>query len=190
MTTKKSAADAAPARVIGAATSRVPRSHAGAKVVVASKLPMALELYLETKTTQTRRYQGSVWTEEVFVPKLDSPRVTISGTNYPIGAPPPGVIWPERPRLVRGTALTFNVDKDFWETWREQHKATKFIQNNLIAAFDNEEDARAWAGEHLAEKSGLDPMIPDTDPRWPKKITAIEARKLADGEVEDEVAAA
>lgn len=181
---------AAPKRVVGAATSRVVKSHAGAKVVVASKLPMALELSLETKTIQERRFQGSIWTEEVYVPVPDTPKVTISGTNYPIGAPPPGVLWPERPRMARGAALTFNVDKDFWETWAKQKKDSPFIKNNLVAAFDNEADARAWAGEHQKQKSGLDPMIPDTDPRWPRKVSAIEARKVAQGEDEDEVAAA
>ena len=166
--------------------SRVIKSHAGAKVVVASKLTNAQELFLEMKTTQTRRYQGSVWTEEVNVPVPDGVHVVVAGTNYPIGAPPPGIVWPDRPRMAHGAALTFNVDKDFWDIWYEAHKTTPMIKNHLLAAFDTEADARAWAREYQKADSGLNPLVPDNDRRWPRKVTAIEARKSVEESAEVE----
>jgi hypothetical protein len=185
----------APKKVVGAATSKVIKSHAGAKVVVASKIPQAIELFLEMKTEKTQRYQGSIWTEEVFVPVPDSPRVTISGTAYPIGAPPEGMVWPDKPRGGSGAAFTFNVDKDFWETWLEQHKSTEMVKNNLIAAFDTEADARAWAKEHEKQLSGMEPISRELDPegrltdrRVKKRMTAFEARKIAEETTDPEAA--
>jgi hypothetical protein len=190
------AAEVAPKKVVGAATSKVVKSHAGAKVIVASKIPQAVELFLEMPVDKEQRFQGSIWVEKVFVQAPNTPRYVIAGTSYPVGAPPEGMVWPDKPRGAYGAAFTYNVDKDFWETWFALHRETEMVRNNLIAAFDDEASARAWAKEHEKADSGLEPISRATDSegrlldrRIQKRMSPFEARKLAQESTEPAAAA-
>lgn len=180
-------AKAPPPLTPKAAVSKVKPGHAGGKVIVASKLPMALELQLEVKTTTMHRYKGEVWPEEVYAKQGDI--FTIAGTAYPVGAPPEGVEWADRPKMIAGYALTYNVDAEFWEKWLEQKGDTPMVKNRLIFAFPDEASVRAecknnrevdsFLGpiKHSRDKDG-NPQI--DDPRNPKKLRARD-RKLAAG---------
>ena len=59
---------------------------AGAKVTVASKLPMSFEMQCCKKRVEQRRHQGEVWREEVFF--KDGPMHVINGYSYPNGQVP------------------------------------------------------------------------------------------------------
>jgi hypothetical protein len=146
---------------------RPTRSYAGGKVTVCSKLPFALELQLCEPTQVQMRYKQEAWFEQVFA--KTGPVVVIQGTNYPIGAPPEGVVWPERPTMAGGYALTFGVDADFFEVWLEQNKTTDMVKNKMIFAQEKVDDAKAEAVENKSRDSGFGPLRPDNDKRMPKK---------------------
>jgi hypothetical protein len=138
----------------------------GAKVTAASKLPMRLEMQCSVKRTQMRRHQGETWQEETFF--KDGPVAIIEGTAYPVGQVPDGMR--PRPRVVVGYALTPNVSKDLYDAWAKENADSALIRNKLIFAYE-QRDAVEGAAKDLKDiDSGLGPLIPDTDRRWPRKI--------------------
>ena len=149
------------------AAARPTRSYAGGKVVVCSKLPFALELQLCEPANIQMRYKQESWVEQVW--NKTGPIVVLQGTNYPIGAPPEGVVWPDRPQMASGCALTFGVDADFFEQWLEQNKNSDYVKNKMIFAQEKIEDAKAEAAENKSRDSGFGPLRPDNDKRMPKK---------------------
>ena len=108
--------------------------------------------------------------------------ITINGTSYPNGQVPEGMH--DRPQMATGAALTFGVDKDFFEKWLSENRDTAMVQNNLIYAADKTETVKAKAKEFKAVDSGLGPLVPDNDRRMPKKIVGRQARALAESEAE------
>lgn len=170
-------------KIVGAATARVAASSAGAKVVVASKLPMSLDLQMQVKRTNKIRDRGTIFEEEVWV--KTGKIVTLSGTSYPVGAPPEGVVWPDRPRMVAGCALTYGVDKDFFDAWLEQNGDMPAVRNGLIFAFEREADVAAQARDSVDIVSGLQAINPAKDPRLPKKLNASQLRAAAGAEADE-----
>lgn len=149
-------------------------------VVVACKIPTGLELQLCHKTD---------WTEETPSGSRDrfrwdrgGPTVRIRGTAYPAGATPRG--FPERPQMAGGYALTYGVDREFFETWMEQNKLNPIVVSNMVFAFDRSNDTKAQAKEFKDIRSGLEPLNPDDDPRMPKPLNA----NLSQIETADEMA--
>ena len=128
---------------------------------------MALELQLCQPVPTQMRYKQESWVETVFM--KTGPIVVIQGNNYPIGAPPEGVVWPERPQMAGGYAMTHGVDADFFEQWLEQNAGSEVVKNKLIFAQEKVEDAKAEAVEHKSRDSGFGPLRPDNDKRMPKK---------------------
>ena len=143
----------------------------GATVTVASKLPMKLELQCCSKRTLQRRAQGVVWQEVEYY--KSGPAVVIQGTSYPVGTPPPNM--PPPPRMEGGYALTFSVDKDLWDEWAKENADSAMIKNRLVFAFEKTDTVKGKAKEGGDVDSGLGPLIPDADRRWPRK--AINARQ-------------
>ena len=148
---------------------------AGAKVTVASKLPMRLEMQCCKKRVEQRRHQGEVWQEETF--HKDGPIAVIEGTAYPVGAPPPNM--PPPPRMEGGYALTFGVDKDLWDQWAKEHADCAMIKNRLVFAFEKTDTVKGKAKEGGDVDSGLGPLIPDVDRRWPRKSTNPRQSRVA-----------
>ena len=149
-----------------AASTRSP-GHAGDKVTVGSKLPMAIELQLcEKRTTQMRNGQNS-WTEDLWV--KTGQIITINGTSYPNGTPPEGM--PPRPMMAFGAALTPGVPKEFFDRWLEQNADQPMVRNGMIFAHLRAADVQAEARERVKDLSGLGPLTPDNDRRMPKKMT-------------------
>lgn len=175
------AAAAAAEKVINApqkptASSR-PRNAAGGTVYVFSKLAMAIELQRCEERMTKIRYKQEVWKEPCFV--RAGPVYTIAGTNYPIGAPPPDVIWPERPQMVAGYAVTKGVPKNFWDAWLLQHEDDPMVKNKLLFAAEKLENGVAEARENKDRFTGLGPLQRGrdkdgnetiVDPRQPKKV--------------------
>ena len=71
--------------------------------------------------------------------------------------------------IVGGFALTPNVDADFWNEWVRQNKDHPMVKNNLIAAHVSEDSARSESRKMKDLRSGLEPLVPDTDPRIPRR---------------------
>lgn len=171
MATPKKQPTPAQSAVINAphkpAAARPTRSYAGGKVTVCSKLPFALELQLCEPANVQMRYKQESWVEQVW--NKAGPVVVVQGTNYPIGSPPEGTVWPDRPQMAGGYALTFGVDADFFERWLEQNATTDMVKNKMIFARENAEDAKAEAVENRSRDSGFGPLKVDSDKRMPKK---------------------
>ena len=144
------------------------KSYAGDKVTVCSKLPFALEIQRCATRQQRVTHRGEAWNEPVSY-KV-GPVAVIAGNNYPIGAPPEGTVWPDRPQMANGFAMTFGVDRDLWEAWLEQNAENSFVKNGLIFAQPKVDDAKAQARDNRDRDSGLGPLKPDTDRRMPKKL--------------------
>lgn len=150
-------------------------SHAGAKVIVASKLPMALDLqHCEMREVQ-RRLRETMWTE-LEAAKV-GPIVRINGTAYPRGQAPEG--FRAAPQMVAGYALTHGVDQDWWDAWEEVNRDAPFVKSGLIFAAETmDEIGQRARGEFKAVTSGLDPVSPPkdgaiTDPRLPKPVKGL-----------------
>lgn len=71
-------------------------------------------------------------------------------------------------RVVAGFALTPGVPKEFWDLWCEQNKDLPLLKNHLICAYPSIDGATAMAEERAGLRSGLEPIVPDNDPRIPK----------------------
>ncbi|MGO9304221.1 MAG: hypothetical protein ACLP3R_11155 [Candidatus Korobacteraceae bacterium] len=151
---------------------------AGAKVTVASKLPMSIEMQCCTKRVQKFRNGSLQWEEELST--KDGPIVIIAGTGYPVA--PPETYSKDRPETVAGAALTHGVDKAFFDRWMEENKSSPMVVNKLIFAHERPDTVKGLARDYKAFKSGLDPLVPDNDPRMPKKLVVAE-RGRANAEV-------
>lgn len=138
---------------------------AGAKVVIGCKLGVsAISLQLCKKTIVWENTQTGP--REVVRFDRVGQVVRIAGTSYPRGTPPEG--FPERPQIVDGAALTYGVDKDFWDQWAEQNKLNPILMNGMVFAHVNIDYVKGIAKETAENKSGLDPVNPKGDKRMPK----------------------
>lgn len=177
-------ADAPVTAATGAAAAmRNPTSRSGAKVVVGSKLPMALDLQLCESRTEVRQDRGVTWKEEVFY--KTGQVYTINGTAYPVGAPPEGVEYAPPPEMKAGVALTFGIPAEFWDKWVKQNENTDMVRNGLVFAAAKRDGVVGQARETRDVQSGLGPLRPnatgkDKDPRMPKKVANRLIRNTTD----------
>lgn len=166
-----------------------PKSYAGEKITIASKLPMALQLQLCAPRTEERKERATTWNETVYF-KV-GPVVVINGTAFPNADIPENM---ERPQMIGGCALTSGVDRDWWEQWLEQNKTAPFIQSGLVFAQPTIDGIRGQAKEHLKLDSMLGPIKHGkdkdgnpiiTDTRMPKKMSAASALRGSMKQPED-----
>jgi hypothetical protein len=165
-------------------------SSSGGKVVVGCKLGIAYyDIYLCKQEEVYENTQTGPRLIKQYKPVLES-TVRLRGTAYPRGTPPDG--FPDKPVIVEGAALNFDVDEDFWNAWVEQNKLNPMVQNRMIYAHATIDGAKAIARELKDQQSGLEPINPKskTDPRMPKSTNAAisnveteesRARKLVAG---------
>jgi hypothetical protein len=137
-------------------------------VTVACKMPNGLTLRLFAMEEHTEPVMGGG--HRTFQKAVDvGARVVIAGTATPFGSAP-------KAEVVGGYALTRNVDADFFAKWMEQNKDSALVRNKLIFAHAKTDTARGAAAEMAETRSGLEPLMPDTDPRIPKNVkTAAKA---------------
>jgi len=144
-------------------------SSAGAKVVVACKLPNGLVLHLDEMIEKTfPTPTGGTFTVKEAVRRPETVRVY--GNAVPHGTIPDYLI-------VGGYALTPDVDKDFFDAWLAQNKSTMVVSNGLIFAYERSGDAADVAREKRSIRSGLEPLTPDSDPRTPRQIKTADEQK-------------
>lgn len=144
-------------------------------VVVASKLPMTIELQL--CRPETKAVSGRFGTEKETVHVKHGKAWWIRGTSRPNGTLPKGYRLPDV--VDGGAALTPNVDADFFEQWLEQNRDTEIVRNRMIFAHASRDHVEGMAADHAAELSGLDAINPEQDakgqmldPRVPRPIDA------------------
>lgn len=130
-----------------------PKSYAGEKVIICSKLEMSLTLQLERWEVETRKDRSVTWRERVS--KKYGPVVTINGTAFPIGD---GALGLERPDMTSGVALTYNIDRSWWECWSAEHADYEPLRAGFIYAATTRDDAKAHAKEITDMRSGFGPL--------------------------------
>lgn len=137
-------------------------SSAGAKVVVACKLPhgLVLETCIETEVLEPVMGGGQKVVKRY---RRSGKRVTLNGNAVAIGAT-------ASHRIVGGFALTEGVDKDFFEKWLEQNKDLPAVTNGLVFAFERDDMTTGKAKEFTGLRNGMEPMAQKGDPRAPKRI--------------------
>lgn len=159
------------------AATKPPAPKSAKYVTVACKIPMGLVLQCCRKTTYFEDTPGGA-RERVRYDKHGQ-RFVARGTSYP-ALPPKG--FPQRVPTVGGYALTQGIPADFWEQWLEQNADTDMVKNKLIFAYASLVDVRDEAREYAHVLSGLEPLVPDNDPRVPKPLdaTAMTSVLMAD----------
>lgn len=142
----------------------------GQTVVVGCKLGVAYyDIYLCRKETVKENTQTGPRDIVQYTP-VRSSTIRLRGTAYPRGTTPEG--FPEKPVIVEGAALNFNIDKDFWDQWVEQNKLNPLVMNKMLFAHVNVDQVKDQAKEMKAESSGLEPINPRKDGRMPKSTRA------------------
>lgn len=157
-----------PDKVASAAGEIAKPASAGAKVVVACKIGVA---YIDLQLSKLEEVQENTQTgpRTVRQARRVGQVVRIRGTAYPRGTPPEG--FPEKPKIVDGAALTYGVDKDFWDEWAKQNELNPIVKNRMI--FAGAEDQVAGIAREVKDVvSGFDPVDPRGDARMPKSQNA------------------
>ncbi len=73
-----------------------------------------------------------------------------------------------RAPIVMGYAVTKGVSKEFWDEWLKQNKDAAYVKNNCIYAFKDHASGEDKAKDLENERSGLEPMALEGDPRRPQ----------------------
>lgn len=130
--------------------SRNPKSHAGAKITVACKVPNGLRLRLFKLQEANEQVLGGGSRSFKRAEQVGE-EVVLYGPAFRFGQVPNFLI-------VGGYALTPNVDADFFREWLKQNPDLDAVKNHLVFAQKSESDARAEAKEKAPILSGLQPM--------------------------------
>jgi hypothetical protein len=155
------------------------------KVTVACKVPLGVILHVDER--EERTIQTNSGNRVVSEYRRGSERVHIEGPAYPNGQVPDG--FREKPPVTGGFALTYGVDKDFWDRWwadnadprcsqeTKEHKngckCTVIVKNRMIFAYEVPADTKAAASEAKDLQSGLEPLRADGDYRSPRPLAGI-----------------
>lgn len=116
---------------------------------------------------------------EVKVWRPTGKQYPVNGNRFPFGTVPSY-------KIENGYALTEGVPKDVWKAWLEQHQDHPCVEQRLIAAFDSEAQALAFARtkDNAVLRSGMEPLALKDDPRVDKKRTrsgeVVDAMSIAD----------
>jgi len=155
-------------------------SRAAKTVTVYCKHPNGVVLQLYQMVEQQQAKPGGYETVKV-AQKLGEP-VRVNGNRVPLDEK-------GQPReidylIIGGYALTAGVDAEFFQRWLEQNKHHPMVKNGLIGAHFTEEGARKEAKERQKTLSGLEPLVPDKDPRIPRRVDGKSAIQSFDGKAE------
>lgn len=143
------------------------------EVTVALKHPNGIILRLfEMVETQEPVMGGGFRTFKLARQK--GPQVRINGNAHPQDKAP---LQPLAGNT--GFALTYGIDKAFWDEWLAQNKDTDLVKNGLIFAHEKESNTTAQAKAHASLKSGLERMDPDNLPKLSDKVTVKKAEAVA-----------
>lgn len=133
---------------------------AGAKVVVACKLPAGLWLRSFRMVKQRETTLGG--TREIELAEEVGERFRINGNKVPFGVIP-------QHKIAGNYAITEGVPEDLWNAWLKDNERAPMVVNNLIFAEPTLERAVDRAKDQRKVLSGLEPFKKDGDPRKPKR---------------------
>ena len=137
-----------------------PIAAAGGKVVVACKTPAGIVIRPFRWSHESELVMGG-GSREIRVARPTGRPVVINGNARRIGAD-------LRCRIVAGYALTEGIDAEIWQQWRETHEESDLVRNDLVFAHESLDHVVAWAKEHGATRSGLEPLEKNQDARTPR----------------------
>lgn len=133
-------------------------ASAGAKVVVACKLPHGLRLRLFKEHEERELVMGG-GSRAVKVHRALPGSVVVNGVRQAQF----GQL--TMARIVGGYALTEGVDKDFFDEWMRQNRENPVVVEGLIHGAENADMAVGKAKEQAELRHGLEPLNKDGDPR-------------------------
>lgn len=136
-------------------------------VIVASKLPMTIEIQLCRAHSVMEQGRYGPVEAKVFV--RDGDVFRIRGTARIRSDEPKGYVPPE---MIAGFSITRGIPADFWEKWAQQNQSLEFVRNGLVFAFPDLASIGDAAKDVAALRSGLEALDmadPDSpDPRVPR----------------------
>lgn len=139
---------------------------AGAKVVVACKMPGGLELRVHRMVPGRELVMGG-GVRETEVAEFAG-KVFVNGTSKKVEQSHACI-------MIGGYAITSGVSKELWDQWFEANKDGMMVKNGLIFAADNIGKVEGMAKERALVRSNLEPMNadPKLDPRAPKPVAGL-----------------
>lgn len=173
--TSESAAGTAPE--VAAPTVKETGKVAGANqsfVFVASKITRGLYLDIFQPVEMSRRVVGGgveKFTQQMRMPE----RVRIKPARVAMGLTP---TYP----IVDGFSITRDVPANHWRKFVEQNPNYEPLTSGILAAFETEADAIAYAKEHAELRTGLEPLAQDGD----KRVQTSNNNNVGDVEIDDE----
>lgn len=132
----------------------MPVQRSGAKVSVACKVPNGLVLRLFDWNEEDVPLFGGGF-KRARVARFNGTQVVLHGPATPFGQQ-------AKTLIVGGYAINPNIDADLWAAWLRQNKDSDVVTEKQVYAMETAEDTAAWAREHAAVRSGLEPINPGT----------------------------
>lgn len=144
-------------------TSKVQAPSASKTVVVGCKFPHGLLLRLFEMGEKTVEVIGGGHRniKEALNAQAVDKVVKINGYAVPHGEQSSVAVVGGR----TGYALTFGVDREFFDKWLDQNKDTDMVRQGLIFAAGSEQSARESAAEKKKLRNGFEPLDPANLPR-------------------------
>lgn len=144
------------------------RSDAGAKVVVACKLPAGIVIRGYVKGTERESVVGG-GTRDYDVFRWSGQEAQIFGTAAPFGHQP-------KCPVVAGYALTHNVSKDLWDDWYSANKDGNLCANKLIFAYESQDRVNGAARENEKAITGFETIDPENPGKKIKGIVKADVK--------------
>jgi hypothetical protein len=154
-------------------------ARSGETVTVACKVANGVILRIFRPETISLPGPNGLREEVRYIPITDDlgdeVQYVVAGPALPYGMAP-------RSDMAGGYALTHNVPKDFWDLWVEQNKLSDLVKKQQVFAAPKSDHAAGRAKELKSLRSGLEPIVPNSDPRIPKpKVKGVGDLVTADG---------
>jgi len=124
-------------------------------VTVACKHPSGLKLRVFRMVTRRVAGPAGFHEEDIAEPLPDS--FDVKGPALPAGV--------EGGHIVGGYALTENCPKWLWDLYAEQNAESHLIQNNILMAFSDRNEAAQEAKKLRSVRSGMEPVDPNNPPK-------------------------
>ena len=130
----------------------------GGMVYVACKLPAGVVLHLDEMVEFREATPGGGFHVEKRARVKPGSEIVLKGYAAPFGMP-------ARANMAGGYAITPNVPADYWRAWYADNSESALVKNGILYAHERRDHVVAWATEHKAVQSGLEPLDPKGDAR-------------------------
>lgn len=133
----------------------------GEKVCIGCKIPSGLVLHLDEMVSVSVQVLGGGVRDIEQSRPIPGETIRLNGCRAP---------WGENVghEIKHNAGLTFNVPKAFWDKWCEDNEGSPLLENGVLTVERDRKSLVDILKDERERKSGLEPLIPDTDPRIPK----------------------